>query len=109
MSFELGPEFRFFPIPTDLHFGHVVLARLPEQVRALGGRGALVVTDAGVRRTGVVDRALDLLRSAGLAAAVYDGVQADSGSGQITEAAARLRDASLDVVVDLAALLRRVL
>jgi alcohol dehydrogenase class IV len=99
MSFEMGPAFRFFPIPTDLHFGHGVLAKLPEQVRSLGSRGALVVTDAGVRQTGVVDRAEELLKSAGLAVGVYDGVQADSGSRLITEATMQLGEAGLDVVV----------
>jgi alcohol dehydrogenase class IV len=99
MSFEMGPAFRFFPIPTDLHFGHGVLAKLPEQVRSLGGYGALVVTDAGVVKTGVIGRAEELLKSAGLTVAVYDGVQADSGSGLITEATMRLGEAGLDVVV----------
>jgi alcohol dehydrogenase class IV len=99
MSFEMGPAFRFFPLPTDLHFGHGVLAKLPEQVRSLGGYGALVVTDAGVVKTGVIGRAEELLKSAGLTVAVYDGVQADSGSGLITEATMRLGEAGLDVVV----------
>jgi alcohol dehydrogenase class IV len=99
MSFEMGPAFRFFPLPTDLHFGHGVLAKLPEQVRSLGGYGALVVTDAGVVKTGVIGRAEELLKSAGLAVGVYDGVQADSGSGLITEATMRLGEAGLDVVV----------
>lgn len=99
MSFDLDESFNFFPLPTDLHFGHGVLAKLPEQVRALGGRKAFVVTDAGVRRTGAIERAQQLLEAAGVGVSVYDGVHADSGSGLITEAARQRRECGADVVV----------
>src|SRR5512146_2282130 len=78
MSFDLNASFNFFPIPTDLHFGHGVLAKLPEQVKISGGQKALLVTDSGVRRTGLIERAEGFLSAAGLAVSVYDGVTADS-------------------------------
>ncbi len=99
MSFDFDASFNFFPIPTDLHFGHGVLAKLPEQVRALGGSRALVITDKGVRGAGLVDRAEKLLSTAGLGVSVYDGVVADSGSGLITEATQQLSETGSDVVV----------
>jgi alcohol dehydrogenase class IV len=99
MSFDLDASFNFFPIPTDLHFGHGALATLPEQVRALGGNKALVVTDQGVRKAGLIDRAEKLLSAAGLGISVYDGVIADSGSGLITEATRQLTDAGSEIVI----------
>jgi alcohol dehydrogenase class IV len=99
MSFDLEASFNFFPIPTDLHFGHGILAKLPDQVKVLGGTKALLVSDAGVRRAGLIDRAEKLLSSAGLGVSIYDGVVADSGSGLITEATRKLTEAGSEVVI----------
>ena len=99
MSFDLDSSFNFFPIPTDLHFGHGALAKLPEQVRVSGGNRVLVVTDDGVRKAGVVDRAQEFLLAAGLGVSIYDGVQADSGSELITEATRQLTETGSDIVV----------
>jgi alcohol dehydrogenase class IV len=99
MSFDLDSSFNFFPIPTDLHFGHGALTKLPEQVRLLGGSRVLVVTDNGVRGAGVIDRAQELLSTAGLGVSIYDSVRADSGSGLITEATRQLTETGSEVVV----------
>ena len=99
MSFDLDRPFNFFPIPTDLHFGPGVLAKLPEQVKLLGGTRALLVSDEGVRSTGVIDRARELLSAASLEVSIYEGVQADSGSELIAEATRQLTETGSDIVV----------
>jgi alcohol dehydrogenase len=99
MSFDLERSFNFFPVPTDIHFGYGVLSKLPDMVKAQGGSRALVVTDAGVRRTGVVDQAAGLLTAAGIGVSIYDAVQADSGSTLIAEATRQLHESRSDVVV----------
>jgi alcohol dehydrogenase class IV len=99
MSFDLDSSFNFFPMPTDLHFGHGVLAKLPEQVKSLGGSRVLVVTDEGVQRSGTIARAQQFLSDAGLGVSIFDRVQADSGSGLITEATRQLVETDSNVVV----------
>ena len=99
MSFDLDSSFNFFPMPTDLHFGHGVLGKLPEQVKSLGGNRVLVVTDEGVKRSGSVARTQRFLADASLEASVFAGVQADSGSGLITEATRQLVETEANVVV----------
>jgi alcohol dehydrogenase class IV len=99
MTFDVESTFNFFPIPTDLHFGTGVVSKVPDQVRSLGGRRVLVVTDPGVRSTGIIDRVERLLADGGLELSVYDRVKADSGAELITEATEQLRDSGCDVVV----------
>ncbi|HEY3130876.1 MAG TPA: iron-containing alcohol dehydrogenase [Acidobacteriota bacterium] len=91
--------FNFFPVPTDIHFGYGILATLPERIRSLGGQRVFLVTDAGIRTAGILQKALELLSSARIGCEVYDGVKQDSGSKLIAEAAELLRRCKADVVV----------
>jgi len=59
---------------TRLVFGAGELDRLGELARDLGSRRALIVTDAGLRGTGHVDRAVRSLDDAGVKSAIFDRV-----------------------------------
>jgi len=98
---RFNPEqtFNFLPVPTDINFGHGVLATLPEKIRSLGADRVFLVTDAGIRGAGILQRVLDLLSSAQIGCEVYDEVKQDSGSKLIAEAAERLRRSKAEVVV----------
>lgn len=99
MSFPTS--FRFLPLPTEIHFGPGILATLPERIRALGGGPSLLVTDAGMRAAGLVDRVETLLRQAGLACRVYDAVTPDSGTALIAEATAIAKQAGAAIIIGL--------
>jgi len=94
-------NFRFLPLPTEIHFGCGILATLPERLGALGCRKPILVTDRGMRAAGTVERIERLLASAGIEFTAYDGVTADSGSGLIAEAAGRAKDFGADSVIGL--------
>ena len=93
--------FRFLPLPTDLYFGHGTLAHLPERVAELEAGRVFLVTDAGLRGVGLVDRVEAVLRDADLEVETYDGVEPDSGAGLIEEATERLKEAGSKLVVGL--------
>jgi alcohol dehydrogenase class IV len=59
--------------------GEIALARL-------GSRIALVVTDAGLVKAGIIEPALQALRDAGIAVAVFDKVLADPPESVVMEA-----------------------
>jgi len=65
---------------TRLVFGSGELDRLGEFVRELGSRKVLIVTDAGLRGAGHVDRALRSLDKAGVSSAVFDRVESNPSS-----------------------------
>ena len=98
-----NPEqtFNFFPIPTDIHFGYGVLAKLPECVLSLGARRIFLITDPGIRVAGILQTVLNLLAGAQIGCEVYEGVKQDSGTKLIAEAAERLRSSKADVVIGL--------
>jgi alcohol dehydrogenase class IV len=99
MNIDPGRIFNFLPLPTDVHFGFGASRSLSTHMRSLGARKALVVTDPGVRCSGIVSRVTDVLDQDGIAYAIYDQVTADSGSRLIREAVDALQATGGDLVV----------
>ena len=60
--------------PTTVVFGAGALSTLADHMKRLGKSRVLVVCDPGVRKAGLVDRALDVLKRAGVEARAFDGV-----------------------------------
>jgi alcohol dehydrogenase len=98
---SMNGTFRFLPLPTEIQFGRGIVSTLPERLRALGCKRPMVVTDAGMRAAGAVEKIERILASAGLQAPVYDGVTADSGTGLIAEAVQQAKQTDADVIVGL--------
>lgn len=69
--------------PTKIVFGVGEVGRSGEEARALGVARALVVTDAGVRRAGLLEPVLAALSAAGVEAAVFDGVSSNPTEAEI--------------------------
>jgi alcohol dehydrogenase len=80
-------------------FGVGAIARLPELIRSAGGARAFVVTDPGVRRSGVIDRVSDVLRATGLETGIFDGVEPNPGTSAVERGAAALSAFGLDGTV----------
>ncbi len=72
---------------------------LAQHCAALGIRRPLVVTDAGVMRTGIMTPALDALIKAGVAADVYADVVADPPEAVVLDAIERARAHQCDGVI----------
>jgi alcohol dehydrogenase class IV len=69
------------------------------EAAALGRSRALVVTDAFIASTGVADEVAGSLRDAGLAVAIFDGVEPDPSDAAVDEGHAALNAHEADVVV----------
>lgn len=83
--------------PTRVFSGAGSLARLDLEVDKLGGERILVVSDAGLRKAGVLDKVTQLLGDR--VALVHDEVPQDSGLNVIDTIAERARAARCDLVV----------
>jgi alcohol dehydrogenase class IV len=99
MTMDARQTFNFLPMPTDVHFGFGTSRLLPDRVRSLGGHKVFVVTDPGVRGSGIVSRVTDALEEQRIEFDIYDRVTADSGSRLICEAVDELKSAGADLVV----------
>ena len=74
-----------------VYFGVGAIARLPEVVAAAGGSRVFVVTDPGVRGSGVIDRVLAILAAANLESAVFAEVEPNPGTSTVELGAAALQ------------------
>jgi alcohol dehydrogenase len=99
MNLNSEQTFNFFPIPTDIQFGHGVLQTLPSRVNSFGARKAFLVTDSGLRAAGILDKVVSLLKTNEIQIEVYDRVKPDSGSQLIDAAAAELKQSGAGVVI----------
>jgi alcohol dehydrogenase len=92
------PAFDFQP-QTRLVFGAGTLARLGEFAREVGGQRILLVTDPGLKAAGHPDRALALLKAAGLEVFVFDKVEENPTTKHVNECLRFARDSAVDCIV----------
>jgi alcohol dehydrogenase class IV len=76
-----------FNTTRSIIFGVGQAARIADVARPLLGDRILIVTDAGLRRLGLLDAALASFRAAGTAIAIFDDVAADPPESCVTAAA----------------------
>ena len=67
--------FEFF-IPQNITVGAGTLAKLPECAKKLGGSHAMLISGPTLRKMGVVDKAADYLKDAGMAVDIFTDVEA---------------------------------
>jgi alcohol dehydrogenase len=78
-------------VAEHAHFGRGAIARLPELITRGGGSRAFVVTDPGVRASGVVDRVQGILAAAGIESGIFTEVEPNPGASTVERGAAALR------------------
>jgi alcohol dehydrogenase class IV len=93
-------RFRFFS-PTHLVFGEGCSAEVGKRVRELGPARALLVSDKGLARTGLVARVADYLRASEVAVVVYDEVEENPTANNVHAGRDLILANALDCVVAL--------
>jgi alcohol dehydrogenase len=94
------PSFEYQPLGR-LVYGPGTLARLGELVRELGGTRVLLVTDPGLEAAGHPQRAEQYLKDAGLAVALFDGVEENPETRHVAAGVAAARQHRADFLVGL--------
>lgn len=90
-----------FRTAGEVVFGNGSLSLLPEKAKMLGASRILLVTDKGMRATGVPDHAVDALRAAGLSVELYDDVAGEPSLETVEACRETVRAAGFDLVVGL--------
>src|SRR5690606_36141811 len=85
--------------PTRILFGEGTVAEAGPEARRLGGRKALIVTDAGVREEGIADEVSRALEKAGVLSAIFDAVSTNPTEAEANAAAKAFTEAKADIVV----------
>ena len=90
-----------FRLPTRLFFGAGSIAQLGEVARDLGFARPLLVSDRGLEEAGHVDRALGLLRGAGLDVAVFDDFDVNPDTAMVDRGVQAAAERAPDSVIGL--------
>ncbi|HEY1957981.1 MAG TPA: iron-containing alcohol dehydrogenase [Polyangiaceae bacterium] len=85
--------------PTTIVFGAGALGTLASHVARIGGKRALVVCDAGVRKAGLVDRAVEILAEGKIESRVFDGVDPNPVEKNVFDGVAQYKDFGADCLV----------
>ena len=88
-----------FNIPSSVIIGGGASAELLPQLRRLGAKRVLVVTDAFMVKSGVVARLIAPLQEGGIETAVFDGVQPDPTVQNVRDGLALYRSSGAEAVV----------
>jgi alcohol dehydrogenase len=86
---------------TRLIFGPDTLEKVGEIARDLGGKRALLVTDAGIVKAGHAGRAVGFIAAAGLQVEVYDSVRENPSTVDVAQCVEVARTAKVDIIIGL--------
>jgi choline dehydrogenase len=92
---------RSFEVPTEMKHGLGAIKTLGDEAKALGMKRPLVVTDAGIEKVGLLDRALAPLQAAKLDYVVFSKVVPNPPIAQIDEGADLYRREKCDGIIGL--------
>ena len=90
-----------FGLPTRLVFGAGTIARLGEVARELGFSRPLLVSNRGLEEAGHVDRAVGLLRAAGIDVTVFDDFEVNPDTAMVDRGVRFARERGPDSVIGL--------
>jgi alcohol dehydrogenase class IV len=93
-------RYKFFT-PTHLVFGEGCSGEVGQRVKALGGTKALLVSDKGLERTGLVGKVRAALEAEGLVVVVYADVSENPTGDNVHAGRDLIREHGLDVVIAL--------
>src|SRR5688572_13314883 len=85
--------------PTRVVFGAGEAARTGEEAKAVGVTRALVLTDSGVARAGLIERIVSALESSGIPSSTFDGVEANPTESNIDDCVKAFESEKADGVV----------
>lgn len=93
------PNVRSFVIPTVMKHGLGAIQTLADEVRSLGVKRPLVVTDPGIVKVGLLDRAAAPLKAANIGYAVFDKVAPNPPIATVDEGAEVYKAEKCDGVI----------
>ena len=92
--------FEFF-IPQNITVGAGTLAKLPECAKKLGGSHAMLISGPTLRKMGVVDKAADYLKDAGMEVDIFTDVEANPSVTTVEKATEAYKESGADFIVAL--------
>ena len=96
-----------FSIPQNIIVGAGTLAKLPECAKKMGGTHAMILSGPTLKKMGVVDKAADSLKAAGIAADIFTDIEANPSVTTVEKATESYLASDADFLVALGGKIRR--
>jgi len=93
-------QYKFFT-PTRILFGEGCSGDAGKWAKEMGGTRALLVTDRGLEKTGIVDTVRVNLEEQSITVLIYDGVQENPSTANVHEGRDLIRERKIDILVAL--------
>jgi alcohol dehydrogenase class IV len=90
-----------FHVPSTIVTGAGASLELPAQLKRLGARSALLVTDGHFAQNGLAERFVDLLERDGIAVSVFSDVQPDPTDRNVRDGLQAFRESQAEAIVAL--------
>jgi alcohol dehydrogenase class IV len=88
-----------FYSPPKIIFGLDTAKTVGDEVKRLGGKKVLIVTDRILVKENIIGPVVESLRAAGIPHCIFDGVEPDPPTGLVDEAAEKFEQEACDLVV----------
>ena len=92
--------FEFF-IPQNIIVGAGTMAKVPECAKKLGGSHAMLISGPTLRKMGIVDKAADYLKEAGMQVDIFTDVEANPSVTTVEKATEAFKETGADFIVAL--------
>lgn len=92
--------FEFF-IPQNIIVGAGTMAKLPECAKKLGGSHSMLISGPTLRKMGIVDKAADYLKEAGMQVDIFTDVEANPSVTTVEKATEAFKETGADFIVAL--------
>jgi len=90
-----------FTLPTKIIFGPGEIAKLGNELKKIGKKPLIVTGKSSMRRTGILDRVLDILNQAKIKPALFEKIEPNPRAATIDKAGKIGRDEGCDMVIGL--------
>lgn len=88
-----------FNLPTSIEFGNGKVKNIGKRVKELGGNKALIITDKGLAKTGLLKTITQILDQEGINYIVYDEVSPNPKDVDCERAYQKFKDEYIDILI----------
>lgn len=96
---EIASMIHCFSSPKKVHFGLNSIKKIGVEGKILGGSKAIIVTDSGLMKTGLVEQIGSYLEASGISYVIFDQVKADAPVSVIEECVRWIKEKKVDIVI----------
>jgi len=97
----LGEQVFGYFMPTVNLMGAGAAKKVGEQVKSLGGKHALIVTDVVLNKMGMADTIKGYIEAEGIKVTIYDGAEPNPTDKNVHDGVKVLQDSGCDVIISL--------